>query len=445
MPEFPGGVRMRKDWLLAIGTTLLTLVLALLAIRWLAPQLFGVPLDLRLVSVDESRVPFFELLFAQQGIGSGAFSVADPYTVQRGAALLQSTGEAGPHDLAGFRNPAIPNVVDIVAIGDSQTYGLGATMAESWPHLITAGLAGASSYSMALGGWSAPQYLYMLGHAMRLRPRVVVVAFYVGNDPIEAYAQVYGDPRLAEFRHPSGVQPEAPPPVQFPAPREDQWRVDLPGDRWLHFTPRVRRINVMAHPSADEGWRILGEMAARMVGIARAQGAEIRFTIIPTRELAYLPLLQANGIEPPSEYALLVAEEGRRTADFWALLERLAPGSYVEVTSALQDAILRGEFVYPNGVDGHPAAAGHAAIAAALATALKPLLPAAACGEFRLVDASGVTQQLGVADGRAYWIGGDPNSAKAADLPSFTARDLAVLQQLSAPAALTPRRCQREG
>ncbi len=436
---------MRKEWLLAIGTTLLTLVLALMAIRWLAPQLFGVPLDLRLVTVDESKVPFFELLFAQQGIGTSVFSVPDPYTVQRGAALLQSSGEAGPHDLAGFRNPAIPNVVDVIAIGDSQTYGLGVTMAESWPHGITSGLPGASSYSMALGGWSAPQYLYILGHAMRLRPRVAVVAFYVGNDPIEAYAQVYGNPRLAEFRHPSGIQPEPPPSIQFPAPKEEQWRVDLPGDRWLHFTPRGRRINVMAQPAADEGWRILGEMAARMVDVVRAKGVEIRFTIIPTRELAYLPLLQSIGIAPPSEYTLLVAEESQRIADFSALLERLAPGSYIDVTAALQAAVQRGDFVYPNGVDGHPAAAGQAVIAAALATALKPLLPAALCGEFRLVDSGGATQQLGVADGRAYWLGGDPNSPGAAQLPSHKARDLAALQQLSAPNAVAGSRCQRDG
>lgn len=436
---------MRKDWMLATGTTLLTLALALLAIRWLAPHLFGVPLDLRLVAVDDSRVPFFELLFAQQGIGGGGYSVPDPYTVQRGAALLHSGGEIGPHDMAGFRNPAIPNVVDVIALGDSQTYGAGATMAESWPHRITVDLAGASSYSMALGGWSAPQYLYLLKHGMRFTPRVAVVAFYVGNDPIEAYAQVYGNPRLSEYRHPSGVQPEGPPTVQFPAPREDQWRVDLPGDRWLHFTPRVRRISVAAHPSADEGWRILGEMAETMVGIAREHGSEIRFIVIPTRELAYLPLLKSLDISLAPEFAGLVQEERARIAAFSAHLERLAPGSYVDVTTTLQASVLRGEFAYPNGVDGHPAAAGHAAIAAALAIALKPLLPSPPCGDFRLIDANGVTQWLGIADTHAYWLGGDPKAPGTEALPPYRVRDLAALQQFTEPTALTPSACQSSG
>ncbi len=436
---------MRKEWLLAITTTLLTLAVGLLGLRWLAPQLFGVPIDLRLVAVDDSRVPFFELLFAQEGLGGNALSVPDPYTVQRGTGLLPSSNSAGPHDLAGFRNAGIPAVVDIIALGDSQTYGLGATMAESWPHQVEARLAGTSTYSMAFGGWSAPQYLYALGHGLRLQPRVVVVAFYTGNDPLEAYTQVYGSPHFAEFQHPSGVQPDEPPKVQFPAVREEQWRVDLPGDRWLHFTPHVRRINVMAHPSADEGWRILGEIAKKMVEIVRDHGAEIRFTIIPTRELAYLPLLQSLNISLEPEFAGLVEEESRRIAAFSQHLERAAPGSYVEVTTALQAAVLRGEFVYPNGVDGHPTAAGHAAIAEALAIALKPLIPSPPCGDFRLVDATGGTQWVGIADPRAYWLGGDPNAPGSRELPAFRVRDLAALKQFSAPNALSPSLCQGDG
>ena len=47
--------------------------------------------------------------------------------------LRVEAGSAG-HDAWGFRNAGVPDRVDLVAAGDSQTYGNNAPATEAWPH-----------------------------------------------------------------------------------------------------------------------------------------------------------------------------------------------------------------------------------------------------------------------------------------------------------------------
>ena len=54
---------MKKDWLVSITSVAITLVVALGIIRWLAPDLLGVPSDLQLVKIDKKVPPFFENMF----------------------------------------------------------------------------------------------------------------------------------------------------------------------------------------------------------------------------------------------------------------------------------------------------------------------------------------------------------------------------------------------
>lgn len=43
---------------------------------------------------------------------------------------------SGGHDEWGFRNKSVPRSVDIVAIGDSQTYGISAKRTQAWPAVL---------------------------------------------------------------------------------------------------------------------------------------------------------------------------------------------------------------------------------------------------------------------------------------------------------------------
>src|SRR5579863_4877603 len=56
------------------------------------------------------------------------------------------TAKAG-FDAWGLRNPKVPETADIVAVGDSHTFGNTATMEQSWPYVL-AKLTGRSVYNM---------------------------------------------------------------------------------------------------------------------------------------------------------------------------------------------------------------------------------------------------------------------------------------------------------
>src|SRR5262249_21309281 len=64
------------------------------------------------------------------------------------------------HDGLGYRNIVVPERADIVAIGDSQTYGVGAPRDSSWPYQLSQ-LLGENVYNMAVGGYGPLQYLYL--------------------------------------------------------------------------------------------------------------------------------------------------------------------------------------------------------------------------------------------------------------------------------------------
>jgi hypothetical protein len=96
------------------------------------------------------------------------------------------------YDAWGFRNQKVPPSVDIVAIGDSHTFGNCAKMDESWPYVLGR-LTGRSVYNMALAGWGPNQYYYLLKtKALALKPQLIVSGLYMGDDFENAYKITYG-------------------------------------------------------------------------------------------------------------------------------------------------------------------------------------------------------------------------------------------------------------
>jgi len=90
------------------------------------------------------------------------------------------------HDALGLRNAQVPAQANVVVLGDSQTYGVGVPREASWPHQLAL-LMREPVYSMALGGYGPLEYLHLGTHeARKLRPRLLLVGFYFGNDLAEA-------------------------------------------------------------------------------------------------------------------------------------------------------------------------------------------------------------------------------------------------------------------
>ena len=81
----------------------------------------------------------------------------------------------------GFRNPGIPERVDVVTIGDSMTYGNGVTRDESWPYQL-ADMTGKSVYNFGVGSYGVYQYYELFGRALKFQPKHVIIALHVAND-----------------------------------------------------------------------------------------------------------------------------------------------------------------------------------------------------------------------------------------------------------------------
>jgi len=99
---------------------------------------------------------------------------------------------SGGHDEWGFRNRKVPVSSDIVALGDSHTYGNGAKMNESWPHVLGR-LTGKSAYNLGLGGYGPNQYYHLFSNkAIGLKPRMILCGLYMGDDFDNAFEITYG-------------------------------------------------------------------------------------------------------------------------------------------------------------------------------------------------------------------------------------------------------------
>lgn len=235
----------------------------------------------------------------------------------------------------GFRNRTVPEHAEIVAIGDSHTFGNTATMEDSWPAVVARNT-GKSVYNLGMGGYGPNQYLHLLKHrALKLSPKTVIVGLYMGDDFENAYLMTYGLSHWAYLRGMSGASADS-----------NIWQTDAPvswhkrARAWLsrhsvvyqvvvhgpltgHFQGEfqirnARRINPLAtvldvpeknileaflpksmlirldqgRAEVREGMRICFEILREMSDICRQHNIEFRVVVIPTKEMVFAHLLK---------------------------------------------------------------------------------------------------------------------------------------------------------
>jgi lysophospholipase L1-like esterase len=316
-------------------------------------------------------------------------------------------GAAG-HDAWGFRNPEVPTRGDVVTIGDSQTYGVGVPRLEAWPAQLSQ-LTGRDVYNAALPGYSPIQYRELLRrYALRLRPRVVVVGFYYGNDLLEAYRIVYALPHYTDLRrHDVPPVKRQPPSTGGTSPR---WRrlqrwlarhsvlydaslaailrghaqraelivresgTDRPrihqGTFSTVFTPgyRLRAVD-LGSPVIREGLRLTLLQFQLMARLCDSAGVRLFVALIPTKERVYQPLVETDpGLRDHAVLREELAQEGEADRRVRGFLKQHGI-AYVDLLPSLR-AALGHTAIYPPDDDGHPNAAGHAAIARAVGRAI---------------------------------------------------------------------------
>ncbi len=368
---------MKKEWLLLFLSVTVTILVALYATRLFAPHLLGIPPELQLVKVAQELPPFFEVVFRREDYETDDFMLKDPY-VNRGKPLYPDMGDEGPHDILGFRNRSIPNVADIITIGDSQTYGNNATLEENWPSQLVANLQhkSATLYDMSVGAWGAAQYYEIFEKAIFFQPRVVIVAFYTGNDPLDSFVRVYGDEdRYHALRPDPKLRASDVPEVSFPPLESDRWRVEFSDGVTTTFTPKYRHASNQDHPAVRAGYGIMAKAARAMSVLAQQYNVHIIFTIIPTKELVYAEKVRDSEITPPPEYVALIRDEEDNIRELSRQLGEIPNAIYVDVCGPLQEAALQAIALYPPNINGHPISTGYAVIAKALAGPTGDLLP----------------------------------------------------------------------
>lgn len=320
---------------------------------------------------------------------------------------------AGGFDAWGFRNPGVPDAAEIVAIGDSHTYGNTATMADSWPYALTR-LSGRKVYNMGLGGYGPNQYFHLLTtKALKLKPRLILVGLYIGDDFENAFLITYGLEHWAYLRTLSPGQ------VDFniwAAPQPESWHKQVriwlsqlsvlyqlvfhgpllgrfQGELQIRNADRISasvttlsvpeknileafrpegmlRVLDQDNAAVREGMRITLRLLAEANAISRRNGIGFLVVVIPTKEMVFAEYLERNRQIHLGETIdrLLANERLAREATFRFFRE--SGIAYVDALPALKRAV--GDRLYARtATDMHPNGNGYRVIAEAVFEALK--------------------------------------------------------------------------
>ena len=323
------------------------------------------------------------------------------------------------HDALGFRNEKPPPKGAVIALGDSQTYGMSAPRNGSWPAQLGA-LLGEPVYNMGMPGFGPLQYLEIArSKARELQPKVLVAGLYLGNDFMDAYYVAQDRPHWHAWRRtvkaagaatPFHLARTAEPQKRFggvrkwlsansmlycvlkatllapfAAAEQKQLAKDVSRDvqmSWVDpshsgvrtiFTPAYR-LSAMddAIPSVSEGIQISRAALQELRAEALRQGVRLLVVLIPTKEGVYCDRLRQTGAQLPADFVRLCDAEVRLRREFD---EFMTAGNiaHLDAQPALARAAAQGQVLYPQDSDGHPRAAGYAVIAQEVAGALRRL------------------------------------------------------------------------
>ncbi len=430
---------MKGSELLTIGaSTIVTLALALGLANWLYPSLLGTSDHVTLVQSSDEVPPYFELIIGQNDLSSPKFYRPDPLTHSRGRQFFPNFGLFGPSDALGFRNSSVPNIVDVVAIGDSQTYGNNVVAQNAWPYRLQDGLPSNSSvYNMSFGGWGAVQYFYMFAKALVFDPRVVVIAFYTGNDAVDSFLLAYGSETWSDFVPDPNLSLNDLPKLTSGSDPDQIWVANFSDGSEISFAPDYRAGAIESNAAIDAGFEIMRMVAERIAKKSSEENIVPIFIVIPTKETVYAKQIEAAELDAPESYRRLVESETKRIGDLESAIKNIDGAVYVDVLTPLRTALEQKEYIYPHDKDGHPTARGYSVIGETVAIEASKYLHTPEYSGLvkptRQLDDATLTAYefpFSVTDlpwllyvqGKNYWLPEDIN--KLLDTPNLSAREV---------------------
>lgn len=143
------------------------------------------------------------------------------------------------HDEWGNRSPHGPEKSDILAIGDSMTYGYGVQSHETWPSQLRE-LTGLKVYNAGVGGYGPIQYFEVLKTRYDdISPELVLVMLYIGNDLFDAFNVVYGRDHWSHLRGDDTLSKDQTNSFEIPGNEESKLKQFR---RWLSKNSVIYRI-----------------------------------------------------------------------------------------------------------------------------------------------------------------------------------------------------------
>jgi lysophospholipase L1-like esterase len=326
------------------------------------------------------------------------------------------------HDANGFRNDTVPQNVDIVALGDSQTWGVNVDRQGAWPQQLSK-ISGRSVYNMGLGGFGPVQYRVLTLQALGLSPKIIVVGLYLGNDIYDAYKMAYQFDAHRDLRGNNAAGDLSVDTVgdranafwneekQFhanfgrasfsgwsfwlrehlalgrvlnrtglwPGSQDIDYEIDK---RWAEAHPdhgavceEAGRETVLTtayrlagldldEPRNAEGLRITKDLLSEMQNEVSAKKVKLVVLLLPTKESVYAKV-RSGKVQLDFNYQKLVDMEGRIRSEIISNCQ----AQRIELVDALpylSSALERGERVYPTTTESHPNERGYFVIASAL-------------------------------------------------------------------------------
>lgn len=326
--------------------------------------------------------------------------------------MVPSAATRAGYDAWGFRNRQVPEHADIVAIGDSHTYGNTVRMEDSWP-IVLGRMTGRTAYNMGMGGYGPNQYFYLLRtKAITLKPKWIICGVWMGDDFENAYQITYGLDHWAYLR-------------QLPSQKTDyhiwdtqatpvwhkQLRVwlsrhsvvyqvlfhtsllgRLQGEAQIKVDPKVDphvtslvvpeknileafrpeddlRALDQQNPQIQEGMRITFKLLQQMKAICDQNQIHFLVVVIPTKNTVFSPYLEQRPELPLSDVLRKVTANERLARDKTFEFLQNNDISYVDALPALQASVER-QLYARTAQDMHPSANGHRVIAEAILQAL---------------------------------------------------------------------------
>lgn len=296
-------------------------------------------------------------------------------------------------DDRGFRNPEPLGPPDIVTLGDSHTYGVNVSSAESWPQQL-ADMDDVTVYNLGVGSYGTLQYSYLIDEAIKMKPGHIVLALYVTNDLDDVCKLVnktnYWDDWMSAHGYDPSVCRE----------KSGAWRtlkryLTKSNLYWI-VASAVKRVyeardfgdslvvreeanhtimkykSILNHKRKMDmsrerialGFEVTKGVIADMEKKCDEAGIDFSIVFIPSKSRAFFGYLTSRGYMLSGDYYQLVENESNLVSKFSEFFDGLGI-EHVDAGPYVLEELYTSSGVYSPSDDGHPMESGYKAYARA--------------------------------------------------------------------------------